>query len=189
MSTLQKVVMLYQVMEGSILIVCDDLSALQQVQSRNLTDPNVAHYDLIRAIQLLQKELPIQLKFEHVKGHTDFGIPTALTILASMNAEMDAVAKRMIDKEAVGPKRYKIPGELWCCYVEGQWLTQQVAAHLRVHINRITIEAHWDKKVHYKTGHKSMIDYKMAGWALVAPTSQYTAGVLVVAGITRKLCQ
>jgi len=62
--------------------------------------------------------------------------------------------------------RYKIPGELWCCYVEGQWLMQQVAAQLQKHINKITIEAHWDKKVQYKMGHTSMIDYKMAGQAI-----------------------
>jgi len=80
----------------------------------------------------------------------------ALTQLASMNVEMDTVVKRMIDTEIVGPIRYHIPGEPWCCYIAGQWLMQQVAAQIWGHINHITIEEHWDKKVCYEVGHKSI---------------------------------
>jgi len=50
MAMLKKVIMQFQVTEGSILIVCNGLSALRQAQSPNPTDPNAAHYDLIGAI-------------------------------------------------------------------------------------------------------------------------------------------
>jgi len=73
----------------------------------------------------------------------------------------------------IGPTCYHMLGEPWCCYIEGQWLMRQVAGHLREHINCITIEEHWDKKVCYKSGHKSMIDHKMANWAIQSsPKSQ-----------------
>jgi len=48
---------------------------------------------------LLRKELLLNLKFEHVKGNQDLGTPTALTQLASMNVEMDTVAKRKTNQQ------------------------------------------------------------------------------------------
>jgi len=117
-------------MTGKVLVACGGLSALWQAQSRNLADPNMAHYDLIGAIWTLRKELLIQLTFKHMKIHQDSGIPMVLTRLASMNVEMDSIAKWTIDKEVVGPIRYKLTREPWCCYTEGQRLMCQVAAEL-----------------------------------------------------------
>jgi len=90
-------------MTGKVLVACDGLSALWQAQSRNLADSNTAHCDLIGAIWTLRKELLIQLTFKHMKIHQDSGIPMVLTRLASMNVEMDSIAKWTIDKEVVGP--------------------------------------------------------------------------------------
>jgi len=101
-----------------------------------------------------------------MKGHQDSGTPMTLMQLASMNVEMDLAAKQMINKKIVSPVQYCIPGELWCCYIAGQWLTEQVATPHHKHINWILIKEYWDKKVHYKEGHKSMINYKMTSWAI-----------------------
>jgi len=62
----------------------------------------------------------------------------------------------------------KIPytREPWCCYVAGLRLVKNIVEKLRDHTNSLTIEEHWDKKVWYKKGHKSMIDYEMAGQAI-----------------------
>ena len=105
----------------------------------------------------------MQLNLKHVQGHQDDGVTTVLTRQAWMNIKMDKLAKQTIDLEADRPTRYQIPGEPWCCYVAGSRLVKNIEEKLRSHINSITIEEHWDKKMCYKQGHKSMIDYKMAG--------------------------
>jgi len=157
-ATMQKIVLQHQLKAGRVLIACDGLTTLCQAQSKYPSNPNLAHYELIGAIWQIWQELLIDFTFEHMKGHQDMGTPTALMLLASMNVEMDLAAKRMINKETVGSLWYHIPGELWCCYIEGQWLMRQVATQIHRHISCITIEEHWDKKVHYKEGHKSMIN-------------------------------
>jgi len=110
---LRKLEKLYIRTTGKVQIACNGLSALRQAQSQKPIDPNMAHYDLIGAIQTLRNELPIQLTFEHMKGHQDSGTLMVLTRLTSMNMEMDSIAKWMIDRAVVGPIRYKILGEPW----------------------------------------------------------------------------
>jgi len=48
----------------------------------------------------------------------------------------------------------------------GSRAVKNIEEKLRSHINSVTIEEHWDKKMHYKQGHKSMIDYEMAKQAI-----------------------
>jgi len=45
-------------------------------------------------------------------------------------------------------------------------LVTKIATKLCKEINKITIEAHWDKKIWYKQGHHSMMDFEMARRAL-----------------------
>jgi len=64
--------------KGSITIVHDGKSALNQAAKTMAKDPNCAHFDIVRAIWNLWKELPVlTLKFKHVKGHHDKGQPMA----------------------------------------------------------------------------------------------------------------
>jgi len=145
--------------------VCDGLSALKQAQSDNPTEPTLAHYDIIGAIQTLKGKLRVRLNLEHVRGHQDDGVMTALTRQAWMNIEMDELTKKTIDPAATQPTRYHIPGEPRICYAAGKRLVKNITGKLRSYINKLTIKDHWDQKVCYKQGHKSMIDYKMAGQA------------------------
>lgn len=152
--------------QGGVLLACDGLTALKQAQSMHPVDPNTAHYDLIRVIRTIRKELQIQITFEHVKGHQDSGQITALSQLATMNVEMDAAAKQRIKVGNLGLKRYQLPSKPWVCYKEGNRVITKIAAMLKEEINKITIEEHWEKKKRYKAGHRSMMDFKMAGRAL-----------------------
>jgi len=90
----------------------------------------------------------------------------ALTRQAWMNIEMDELAKQTIDHDADQPTRYCIPEEPWCCYIAGTRVVKNIEEKLRSHINNVIIEEHWDKKMRYKQGHKSMIDYEMARQAI-----------------------
>jgi len=120
LTTLQQIIKKHQIQKGGVLLACDRLTALKQAQVKYPVDPHAAHYDLIGAIRTICKELPIKIKFEHVKGHQDSRQLTALTRLATMNVEMDAVAKQTIDAAAIGPKQYQLGHEPWVCYMGGE---------------------------------------------------------------------
>jgi len=53
------------------MVTCNSLSMLQKDQVPHLTELNEAHYNLISAICKLKQSLPIQVTFQHVKGHQD----------------------------------------------------------------------------------------------------------------------
>jgi len=75
-----------------------------------------------------------------------------------MNIEMDELVKQTIDQDADRPP--------WCCYIAGTRVVKNIEEKLSSHINNVIIEEHWDKKLRYKQGHRSMIDYEMAGQAI-----------------------
>jgi len=50
LTTVQQIVRQHHITEGKVLIACNSLTALHQAQSSYPVDPNLAHYDLIRAI-------------------------------------------------------------------------------------------------------------------------------------------
>jgi len=64
-----------------------------------------------------------------------------------MNLEMEKVAKQTIDIGTQGPARYQILGEPWVCYVSSDQLTTKLVTKLREQVNKITIKAHWHKKI------------------------------------------
>jgi len=101
------------------MVTCDGLLALQQAQCDNPTNPTLAHYDIIRAIQSMKGKLQVQLQFEHVHSHQDSRVTMVLTRQAWVNIEMDELAKQTINPEVAQPMRYCIPGEPWSCYVAG----------------------------------------------------------------------
>jgi len=71
--TLTQLTNKHKVQEGCITVACDGLSTLQQAQRDNTTDPTLAHYDIIGAIQTMKSNLRVQINFEHVHGHQDGG--------------------------------------------------------------------------------------------------------------------
>jgi len=92
--TVKKFIMGMGLTKGAMTIACDGLSALKQAQYQQYTNPSVAHYDLIGAICWLWDSLPVDISFEHVKGHQDNGQSLALSWTAWMNIEMDTRAKQ-----------------------------------------------------------------------------------------------
>jgi len=98
--TLTQLTNKHNLQAGQITVTCDGLSALQQAQQDNPTDPMLAHYDIIGAIQTMKSKLRVQLNLEHVCGHQDDGIMTVLTRQAWMNIKMDKLAKQTIDLAA-----------------------------------------------------------------------------------------
>jgi len=147
---------------GAVTIACDGLSALKQAQYQQHTDPTVAHYDLIGAIRRLWDVLPVDIKFEHVKGHQDNGQSLALLWTAWMNIEMDTQAKQRAQTPYQGPEQYDIPFEGWRCAIQGQRQLKNLLMHLQDHINRIMIQQHWATKWQYGHRTANMVDWEAA---------------------------
>ena len=58
------------IQNGYILVGCDGLGALKQIQ-RTETPLSSKHFDYVSAIRGLVQDLPIQCQFTHVSGHLD----------------------------------------------------------------------------------------------------------------------
>jgi len=108
--TLTKLTNKHKLHNGKIMVACVGLSALQQAQHDNPTNPTLAHYDIIGAIQTLKRKLWVQLHLEHFHGHQNASVMMVLTQQAWMNIEMDKLAKQTINYEVAQPTRYRIPG-------------------------------------------------------------------------------
>jgi len=156
------------IQEGHVTLACDGLSALRKAQSQQLTEPNEAHYDLISAIRELRKLLPIQVSFEHVKGHQDDGQITVLPRLAWMNIEMDLCAKRKVTSTGSHALTNGIPHEGWTCSIEGKRIVKHLTMALRRHLNGAPILNHWSLKQRFANGSASDIDWEMTAKAIQA---------------------
>jgi len=146
--------------KGPMTIACDGLSALKQAQYQQYTDPTVAHYDLIGAICQLQDMLPVDITFEHVKGHQDNSQSLALLWTTWMNIKMDAWAKQKAQTPYQGPAQYNIPFKGWRCKIQGQRQLKNLLISLQDHINGITIQQHWATKRQYGHGTANMVDWE-----------------------------
>jgi len=151
---------------GAMTIACDGLSALKQAQNPQHTDPSAAHYDLIGAIRWLRDAIPVQITFEHVKGHQDNGQSLALSRTAWMNIKMDTQAKQKAQIPHQGPVQYEIPSEGWVCAIQGQRQPKNLLNALREHINGITIQEHWATKRRYGKGTVNMVDWEATDTAM-----------------------
>jgi len=158
----------HNIQEGQVTLACDGLSALRKAQSQQLTEPNEAHYDLISAIRELWKLLPIQVTFEHVKGHQDNCQITVLPRLAWMNIEMDLCAKRKVATTGNHALTDGIPHEGWTCSIEGKRIVKHMTTALRQHLNGAPILNHWSLKQRFSNGLALDIDWEMTAKAIHA---------------------
>jgi len=120
---------------GQVTIACNSQSALKKAQQDYPTEPGKAHYDLISTIQNLQWVIPIKLRFEHIKGHQDQGMITALPWLAWMNIEMDLQAKHALLSAEPNDIQDKIPFEGWTCLIGGWHSIKHLTVALCRHLN------------------------------------------------------
>ncbi len=156
----------HQIKGGTVVVACNGLSALKKARNQYPTDPGEAHYDLISAIRQLRQLLPFKITFEHVKGHQDQGIPTALTRLAWMNINMDKAAKAKL--LSVGPDKQQgsIPYEGWTCAIEGRRSIKHLVTDLRQHLNGKIILNHWATKERFSPQVAKTIDWDATGRAM-----------------------
>jgi len=129
--------------QGQVLIACDGISALQKTQTDAMAKPQDKHYDVIGAIHNLRRQLPLQLKFRHMKGYQDSEQITVLSREAWMNIAMDEDAKKKVSTDKIPDQQYNLLHEGWICYLEGVRIIKNLMTALRVHLNGPILLNHW----------------------------------------------
>jgi len=129
-----------------IMVACDGKSAVDWLNSRKPIRPMEVHFDLLAAIQELQRQSLIMSMIIHVKVHQDLGVMMVLSRLAMTNIEMDEIAKQMVTmtKAQKGPNT--IPEEPWSCAMKGRKLVKNIEKQLCKHINSPAIIGYWKTK-------------------------------------------
>ncbi len=156
----------HNIHQGQVTIACDGLSALKKARVDWPTEPGEAHHDLISAIRNLRRHIPLKLIFEHVKGHQDQGLITALPRLAWMNIEMDALAKNKLLLATAHNQLEKIPFESWTCSIEGRRTIKHLPLALRRHLNGQIILNHWATRTWFSPKIADTIDWASAEGAM-----------------------
>ena len=105
----------HDIMEGSITIGCDGLSALEQTSGEEDIIPlRASDYDILWVIRKRLQTLPIHVNFRHVRGHQDNKKPVdCLDRWERLNVEMDALAKHALIHFSNHPTHNLIEGEPW----------------------------------------------------------------------------
>jgi len=99
-----------------------------------------------------------------MKGHQDSGVTTVLSRLATMNIEMDKLAKHMVTTTKAQKGKNSILEELWSCTIAGRKLVKNIKKELHEHINSLAIVGYWKTKQQGKQD--KAIDWDAMGWAM-----------------------
>jgi len=117
----------HQTTLGQVLIACDGLTTLCKVKAQWLTEPNKANcYNLNSAI--------CKLRFQHMKGHQDFG--QLLFCSTSMDEYWDGWACKT--KSVLGRMPQTTEGiTIWglICSIRGKWVIKNLTLTLQKHLN------------------------------------------------------
>ena len=93
-ATINMLATAFNIQDGSIILGCDCLSAIQNILRQNNPPPKTASYDLLTAIRALLSDSPITWSFRHVAGHQDDHMAyTSLDRWGQLNVDMDQLAK------------------------------------------------------------------------------------------------
>jgi len=149
----------YQIKASYVTIACNGLSVLKQAQKTAPPESTCQHYDLIGAFYQIQQSLLLELKFKHVKGHQDGGLPTVLLRTAHMNIECNTQAKEKATTFQEGLTKYKLPYEGWCCYIQDKKVMKILTEELQAQINGLPTISHWNKKSRFGKGTSDLVNW------------------------------
>jgi len=96
-------------------LACDGKSVLHRLWNTQMMSPSKPHYDLLSGTHHLLTDCSYLVHLEYIKGHQDNGVTTVLTWAATLNIEVDLLAKDKLARYADGPRVYYLPfGCIWC---------------------------------------------------------------------------
>jgi len=83
-----------------------------------------------------------------------------------MNIERDEDAKMKVSTNVPLDQPYSILYKGWTCFLEGIWITKNLAETLQKYLNGPILLNHWATTQRYNSGAKRMIDWDMAEKAI-----------------------
>jgi len=86
--------------------------------------------------------------------------------LATMNIEMDELAKHTVTTTKVQKGKNAIPKELWSCTIDSRKLVKNIEKQLCKHLNSPAIIGYW-KQSNEDSKMKQAINWEAMGWAMV----------------------
>ncbi len=108
-------------------MACDGKLALNRIKSTYPVLPTEPHANLLLAIKSKATQPGLTVDWQHIKGHQDGQVPTALSRKAWLNIEADILAKVTVNPTYQGPTQYQLPGEGWICHINQQWVVKQLS--------------------------------------------------------------
>jgi len=133
--------------QGMLMVACDGKSVLDRLQSRKIIDPFAAHVDLLCACKHILAQLPCQVKFHHVRGHQDKGLPTVLQCDPWLNIEVDLRAKASIKMDQMEWEPKPIPMEPWVMIISNGRIVKNQKREIRWVLNSPPAQQYWKSKL------------------------------------------
>ncbi len=84
-----------------------------------MTDLQELHTDLLSATHTLIKNSMVQIELQHVCGHQDSRQARPFTWDATLNIEVDLLAKTKLQTYTLAPKYFQDPWSQGVCYIGG----------------------------------------------------------------------
>jgi len=136
---------------GEITAGCDGIEALKSSFAEGEdyeADFMKADFDLVSAIRLALAESPVIWKYQHVKGHQDDAGVKHLDRWATLNVEMDNLAKAYwAEKAPEGPSRNStILGEYWPLRIQGNKVSGKADVTIYEYIHGGDMFRRWEQK-------------------------------------------
>jgi len=156
--------------DGTITLACDGRSVLDRLRSTKTIDPFAAHSDLLRACKNIQSQLTCTIKFIHVKGHQDNGLPTVLSREAWLNIEADLMAKSRIDCTILLPEFHPLPFEPWSLLINNQKVVKHHRRAIRMTMNGPAAQQYWKEKLTLPNSEPTALDTQAMERALSEST-------------------
>jgi hypothetical protein len=134
----------YEISQGNLTIACDSESALDMAfNSSGRCTPEHPSFDLLRAIAVLLGSSLIEWEARHVRGHQDQNQPrTELSLLASLNGQVDQAAKDLLPLAMITPRHFQIYHEPWSIGYNEEKLLHNIR-QLIYEIHTAEAESNW----------------------------------------------
>ena len=193
--TLQHLVRDHNIQKGRVLIACDNKAGLLNSLAYNRATIKQGSFDILWAIYKIRQNLPIEIAYQHVRGHQD-ETGRQLNLLETLNCIMDRKAKQY--REYIESSTTYEYSKLhffanWTCTVNENVITENLDTHLREHIYYKQIKHYLTHNKQYPPTAVDNIDWIAIGKAAKSITirkqiwvTKYVSGFCATGSVMKK---
>ena len=168
MVCLQHLVEEHEISHGNILIACDNKASINNAfQYNSRSNIKNGSFDIIWAIQKIHRCIPINIQYQHVRGHQD-RTKTTLSLLETLNCIMDKRAgqyRTYIESASQYEYSHIHWNYNWHCSINGKYITDKLEYHVKDNIFRQQMKSFLITKKGYTSESFENIDWHAIGMA------------------------